>query len=364
MPQNYLVEYESAPTVYTALTNVQSINYRWGRRKITDQWTPNTGEIVFRAPNYFATPIPQLVPGCTIRVKTASNIVLFYGFISDVRAEYGIPYQSSVGPADFVSISFESAFALWGRQQGLNYSISAGLASSQLSTAAAQADLPLGHDFTGAADMQVGASTVSGTWGEWISKWLLTTGGRLLDIYQNINLNQKGAIVDAPNFSDTVNDGLNKCYEKLEFSSMADNFYTEVEVDPDGFAATVVQSGSGPYRSLKLQTYSASQSAGADLANYYLASLSASQIQPTAVTMLAEAQAVQNIDFNFVGYTWSKSTLTFRGTSRTVLTIGGVFSATPEATRVTCYLSGFENNNFLLLNDSVFGKLDENRLGF
>lgn len=361
----YVVEYQQNPSTWGGFEYVESINYRWGRQKITDQWTPNTGEFVVRVPDYFASPNPYLVPGLLIRVKRFdTGTVIFHGYVSDVRFEYGIPYQSSKGVADYIVVSFEGAFALWGRQQGNNYSIPAGTASSQLALAATQSGLSLSHDFVGAADQQVGASTVSGTWGEWMSKWLITTGGRLIDKNTTINLNSKSTVSDTVNFSDTTNDLNNKCYEKLEFGTLADNFYTQVEVDPVGFAASVVQNGSAPYRTLKLETFNASQLQGTDLANYYLASLSAKQLQATSVTMLAQAQGYQNIDFIFVGFTWAKSSLVFRGTSRTVLTIGGTFSSTPEETRVTCYLSGFENNNFLILNDAVFGKLNENRLGF
>jgi hypothetical protein len=339
MPQNYEVSYDRAGSLIP-LTNVQSVNYRWGRQKITDQWTPNSGTVVFRAPDYFANPIPELVPGCVIRVTNLTTAQeIFYAVIADVQAEYGIPYADNVGPSDYVTLTLEGSFAEMGRNQGLNYSMAAGLASTQLSTASTQTGVSIGNSFTGANDVNVGAATVSGSWGEWLSRWLITTGGSLRDSLVN-------PVVAPPldrgtglNFSDTTNSSLQKKYFKLDFSSLSDNYYTEVEVDPAGFASSFARVGAEPYRTIKLDTYSASALDGQLLADYYLAFLKDSQIEPVSVSMLAEAQAVQNIDSNFVGRTNLRSLLTFRGTTTSVISIGGVLSVTPEEMIVTCYLT-------------------------
>jgi hypothetical protein len=39
-------------------------------------------------------------------------------------------------------------------------------------------------------------------------------------------------------------------------------------------------------------------------------------------------------------------------------------TATPESSRYTFYLSGADLNNYLILNDTVFGTLDNNKLGY
>lgn len=340
MPQNYQVSYVDGSS-YVALTNVQSINYRWGRQKITDQWAPNTGTIVFRAPNYFASPIPQLVPGCQIRVRNVTtNQDVFYAYISNVEAEYGIPYASNVGPLDYVTISVEGPFAEMGRSQGLNSTVIAALARAQLTDAGTQSGVSIGTgSFTGADNVPVGAATVSGSWGEWLSKWLITTGGNMRDEGVTLNVSSFLDTSTAANFSDVANSGLQKVYFKLDFGSLSDNYYTQVEVDPVGFASSVSSVGSAPFRTLKLETYSASAADGQNLANYYLANLSNSQISPIAVSMLDEAQSVKNLDTNYVGKTDARCNLTFRGTTKTVTILGGVLSVTPENMIVTCYLT-------------------------
>ena len=339
MPQNYQISYDKSGALIP-LTNVESVNYRWGRQKITDTWTANTGTVVFRAPNYFANPIPELVPGCVIRATNlTSSQEIFYAVISNVEAEYGIPYAGGVGPSDYVTLTLEGSFAELGRNQGLNYAMPAALAKTQLSTASTQTGVSLSNTYDGANNVNVGAATVSGSWGEWLSTWLITTRGSLRDNLVNPQLAPPAERTTGPNFSDTTNSGLEKSYFKLDFASLSDNYYTEVEVDPVGFASSVAQIGSAPFRSLKLQSYNASAADGLSLANYYLANLSLNQVRPIAVSMLDEAQAVKNIDFNFVGRTNVRSLLTFRGKTQPVITIGGVLSVTPEQMLLTCYLT-------------------------
>jgi len=364
MAQNYKVEYYASST-WTALTGVQNIDLRWGRQKITDVYSPNTGTIRVKSPNYFASPITALVPGTQIKITnqtTSQEITTMY--LSNVEVEYGIPYVASQGQADYITLSVEGGFAKIGRAQGNNYAMAAGLMSTQLSTASTQTGVTIGVDSSNSTDMLVGASTVSGSWGDWLNTFLTTTGSRLQDYNSNPNVSYKYAIGTGLNFSDTTNDATNKKYNVLNFGSLVDNYYTQVEIDPTGLAASIVQTGSAPYRTLRLSTFNPDSSQATDLANYYLAALSATNVQPISISMLAEAQAVNNLDYNFFGRTNNRSTLTFRGTTQTVMVIGGSMSATPESMVMTCYLSGFNNQNFFTLNSSVFGTLDYNRLGF
>ena len=364
MPSNYSVEYYNGAS-YVALTGVQNLDLRWGRQKITDTWSATTGSVVIKAPNYFASPITQLVPGVAIRitnVTAAQQICILY--LSDIKVDYGIPYASSIGNADFITLTLEGAFARFARIQGNGYSMAAGTMTAQLSAASTQANITLGVDSSNSPNSQVATTTVDGSWADWLNTFLVTNGARMQDYNVNPNISFKYAIGTGLNFSDTTNDSTNKAYYALNFGSLADNFYTQVTVDGNTLSPVTVQSGSSPYRSLNLKTFSSSTSEATDLANYYLASLNTSKVQAVSVSMMNEKQNVKNLDFNFFGRTQLRSNLTFRGTTQSVLVIGGTLSATPDRMMMTCYLSGFENNNFLTLNDSVFGRLDYNKLGF
>jgi len=60
----------------------------------------------------------------------------------------------------------------------------------------------------------------------------------------------------------------------------------------------------------------------------------------------------------------AKVNVTFRGTTVTCIIEGVGFTATPEGARYVYNVSGADLNNYLVLNDAVFGKLDSNKLGY
>jgi hypothetical protein len=53
-----------------------------------------------------------------------------------------------------------------------------------------------------------------------------------------------------------------------------------------------------------------------------------------------------------------------RGTRYQCVLEGATITATPESTRFTYYLSSAEAYSFLILDDAIYGKLDNNKLGF
>jgi hypothetical protein len=60
----------------------------------------------------------------------------------------------------------------------------------------------------------------------------------------------------------------------------------------------------------------------------------------------------------------ARVSVTFRGTVYYSIIEGVRVTATPESSRYTFYLSGADLNNYLILNDTVFGRLDNNKLGY
>jgi hypothetical protein len=54
----------------------------------------------------------------------------------------------------------------------------------------------------------------------------------------------------------------------------------------------------------------------------------------------------------------------FRGTTFQCIVEGVTISATPAGSRYTYFVSGDALNDYLLLDNAVFGRLDFNRLGY
>jgi hypothetical protein len=172
-------------------------------------------------------------------------------------------------------------------------------------------------------------------------------------------------------FSDTTNNATNQVYDLFGFDSLAENYYTEALVtgeqadsgSPYTATATV---GAKPYYSYSINTYSPSVARTESLADALVNVYSTRGFDVNQVSCQSAAQASWALD---LGRPWWEtpgtiSTVTFRGSNYLVFIIGGTFSATPEGSRFTYNLVPTTYRNYLVLDDPVFGKLDENRLGF
>lgn len=376
--QNYRILYATAPTGvdYVQLTNVQNIQFTVGRQAQLDQINASVGSFTMRYPTGYASPITQLVSGTRIVIQncTGTPYTIFCGRISDVSVEYGIPYSGSVGVADYLTVTFEGAFAAAARMQGNNYAMAAGTTAGQLGTAGAQ--IGVNCSFEGQS-VPLAATTISSTWGDWINRVCQTTNSRIWDTW---DAGDQGSIsvispffrpVSTINFSDTANNSTNQVYEKINFDSLADNFYTQVTVTPESFsAATVTKAGASlPYRTLQSNTLNASTSQATDYANYLLSNYGQARFAISSFTCKAEAQ--NSFQLDKIGSTSSllyavgtQVAVTFRGTTYQCIIEGVTMSATPAGASFTYYVSGADLNAYLILDNAVFGKLDFNKLGY
>ena len=159
-------------------------------------------------------------------------------------------------------------------------------------------------------------------------------------------------------------------YDQINFGSYADNFYTQVTVDPESYSAQTVQTGSAPYRTLNMNTFNSSTSQATDYANYLLNNYKTPQVAISSISCLANAQNTMALDdlgagANKCGRQIGKRvTVTFRGTTYSCIIEGYTFTAQPGDARYTYYVSAADLNAYLILDNATFGKLDENRLGY
>lgn len=379
MPQNYQVSYsyEGLLPTFVPLTNVQEINLNIGRQRQLDQYNASTGSIDIRYPTGYASPITYLVPGNYIKVENlTTGIVLFIGVINNTVIQYGIPYAGGVGNADRLSISIEGVFAQLGRKQGESYAMAADTLYNQLDDCASASSTPVNTAVTNTQPLS--ATTVSSTWADWLNKVLITLNGRIWDS-DDINMRvftpfeQK---IGTVNFSDVANNATNQVYNSVNFGSYADNFYTQVTVDPESFAPVTVDTGAGNYRTLLMNTLNGSTSQATDFANYLLANYKDQDFALLSFSCLAEAQTVFKLDqisafypgsgveTGFASLPGTQVNVTFRGTVFACVIEGASMTATPESSTYTYYVSGADLNAYLILDNAVFGKLDYNKLGY
>ena len=375
---NYTVQYYNGST-WVTIPELVDLNATVGRKQITDSWSASTASFTFRYPTGFASPNTDIKVEVPIRFFTPSNTTNpgWTGFIRDATVTWGIPYQSGVGQADFLTIQAEGALANWGRVTGDGFTPSSSLANNQLTEVVTNYGLAWNGNLT---DEPVQPEGTTSSVFDWFQKFLNTVQGRPLD-GSTVDLSTTGlpSVYVASNatnvftkvsFSDTTNNATNDIYDVLNFDSLADNYVTQVIVTSPDYPAQTAETGSAPYRSFTVDTYATSADQAEDIANYLLVTAQGQSIEPASISAISSGQNTCRIDtlndaFNF-GTFFALPLyfvqITFRGVVYTARIEGATISANPEQTRVTYYLSPAEANPWLILDSATFGILDTNKL--
>jgi hypothetical protein len=376
--QTYAVKYYTASTGQVALTNVVSINVNVGRQRQLDQYSTSTAEIVMRYPTGYASPIAALVPGTFIRISnTATDLANFVGKISNVQLKFDMPYSGGVGNGDYLSIMCEGGLGQFGRKSGNNYAMPADILTGQLGDVINETELVAFLD-SGVGDEALSATTVNGTWADYLNLAALTLNARLIDVLEIQYPTRVETVFVSPflvrdtavNFSDTTNNATNQVYDGITFASYADNFYTQVTVDPEVPAAQTVETGSAPFRTYTVNTLNATTGQALDYANYLLNNYKTPKVAISSISCLANAQNTMALDDLGDGpdkcgrQIGKRVTVAFRGTTYSCIIEGYTFSAVPGEARYTYYVSAADLNAYLILDNATFGKLDSNRLGY
>ena len=375
--QSYTVSYSTDGTTFTDLTNVQNITINAGRQAQLQAIQATTATVELRYPTGFASPITALVAGTIIRIRNTNTIYpypnapMMFGRISNVTAVYGIPFQGGVGQSDYLTINVEGSFAALGRMQGESYAITSTDLAAQCVEASTETGLDISKDGPNTA---IAPTTVSGTWGDWLAQVALTINGRLHDITLTDRITLLSPFaqnIPTTGFSDVANNINNQVYNAITFDSLSDNFYTQITVDPQDFAAvTVTKVGAtAPFRTYQVNSLSASTGNATDFANYLLGNYQDPTFSISSITCSAEAQNVFQLDGfengpNFSDFMGMQVNVTFRGTVFACLVEGVTMSATPAGASFTYYFSGADLNAYLLLGNPILGQLDNNRLGY
>jgi len=367
----YQLEYGATyATLSTVATNLQTVTLSYGREAQLDQYNANTATVVLRYPNGYATPNASWITDTWVRISvrlgtSGTYKQLWVGRIANVTVEYGIPYVSSVGNADYVTLSCEGNFAAFGRVQGNGYAMTAKSLSAQAGSCATETLLNIGTQSGFGGTQEFPATTINGTWGDWVNQAVLTMNGRLIDVSDGILM--VNAYYKIPGFwggfSDVTNNSSNHCYEKIAFTSLADNYYTQVTVDPESFSSATVSTGSAPFRTYQVNTLNNSTSQATDYANYLLSTYKTQAVRIASITVNLNAQ-IGDLPYYSMGEIGSQISVAFRGTTYQCVLEGATFSGTPGQASATFYLSAQDLNNYLTLDDAIYGKLDENKLGY
>jgi hypothetical protein len=162
-------------------------------------------------------------------------------------------------------------------------------------------------------------------------------------------------------------------YDGIKFRSSTDNYYNQVTITPLSVAAQEASDGTTPVFGLQKNTVDYSTGQADDHAEWLLANFASRNSIIAEITM-TDVQQETLAGPNPFNYSMiqacnetinSRGTIGFRGNSYNVIYEGVQISATPQQTRVTLYMSGQDNNAYLVLDDALYGKLDSNnKYGF
>lgn len=343
--------------------SIVSFNMRAGRTTKSEIFQPGGASLTVR--NLSSLPA-SLVLGASVSV-TIDTYGQFGGAVTNIQYNYGI-----VPAMDTAVITMEGALASIGRGQLSSFTLSGGTTGYEASR--------IGSALTGTA------KTVSSSGTRSLTNNSTTYSGAALNMFQTLVAMEQGRIQESfgslrfygrditqnPTaypyvytgwyMTDVASDTTGVHYDNVVFGSLTDNYYTQVQITPDGMATQIAGTGD---RNLTMSTYDVSTTQGADLASYMLSEFDTSTSVPVSISTTS-TMVNGNFGAVMVGEApvrWQLP-ITFRGATYNSIIEGYSVSATPDLVRYTFDVSGFEQNNFFVLNDPVYGVLDSNNLSF
>jgi hypothetical protein len=343
-----------------------------GRQRNTDPFPQSSCVIELIPANSYALP---LAIGQFIDVRQTNSSLsraFFAGRITDVERSYGIPYNSGTGaaPADRIRITATGGIGILATNYN-SFTWAAGSWSNGPTSLQTSTNVRIQTD---GSTLSISGQTVEAGALD-VMNILLNTAQKVIDDVDKARTNDGFAgevfvYQTSPNavtFSDT---GAGFKMKNINFVSSAQNTFTRVNVDAEGFATQTSTSGTAPFNAVNVNSYSSSANDALSLSGYLLA-LNSTQLQ-AAPAMIETDTTVSDTCTNLVhlcisgptyGYIGSPVTMTFRGSTVLAAVQGLSANFYDDYASVQLYCSPNLGTPFTL-DSSVFGVLDTNRLGF
>lgn len=363
-------ENETSSTVRTLEENVaQSVYWQAGRSNITDTWAGGSCTISGRGTLTYP---PSVGGKISVKVDDGTNSATYYGFIRDFSVQYGI-----IAAEDTWQMTVEGPLARAGRYAA---TVTTTAATSTFSFATA-----IDTALSGVVDVKVYGDTppeVNG-WGSTTSAQTYTNK-QVTDLVNILITTEQGHVLESgstvagapvprfdlagrndPNIPGPVvatlaDDGTGTSYYEIEFQSAAYNYASKVVVSAAGFADQT--SGTGSFVQ-SFDTINGSATEAANIAGWIKTSLDLSNFIPYSVSFKEAAGSLTNVMITQPNFVGQPVTVKFRGSTYQTIIEGMALSARRDGWNAKLYLSSSLQNAWLRLDDTVYGKLDTNRLG-
>jgi hypothetical protein len=367
-------------TTFTTLPDVQNISISNGRRRQIDDYGVDQLTVESLFPTDW-TVTPQLGDNIIAWVYTTAYPSypsynywkMFQGRITNVDIQYGV-----VSNEDSVTITAEGLQAELGRTQINGYAVASASTGLQVFDIADSVGLYVGN----AGGSSTGsAQTYTGNLKAFVDTEVRTEQGRLrstatgpttLDMGTLDFVGREALLTGAPTTPDwsdgtLVSPGEKYKYQQVKFKSAAEDFYNSVTVKPLGLASQTTTSGTTPIYSYVADSYDVSTSQALSLAQYIRFKYDTTNSTPRELGFTISQQSTSgavlllNLVQSFLGL---EVNIVLRGVRYFCVVEGVNITASPDDTRILFSVSSNETNDYLILDNAVYGRLDNNRLGF
>ena len=348
----------SATVGGNAINNIQYVSIRKGRSNLTENYRTGVLTISGRRPDLLPVISIGDVVAVTMTFGSAPGNTANYDFrVSDLSIEYGI-----VSAEDTWTLTGEDAFGYAGRA-AINFTAVDGAnALLRAQTVGTAIGVTVTNVTSLPSNTSISAQSLTDANALQILTNLINTEGGILDAGDDFigwlprNWQTLGP---AQNFTDDGTGTFPITYDRLQFSALADTAVTKVIVEPSGLANQSSGTGTNVFT---VQTYSRTTTDAADVAAFLAGSLTVTRPQPTEISLLLNNQANNRaLTALTIG---SQINIKFRGVTYRTLVLGTAISSNPSATRISYQIVSADFYQYLILDDTVFGKLDENKLGW
>lgn len=330
-----------------------------GRRFKTDVYSSSTAQITVRNPQ--SLPASVVLEAYVSIAEDGDQI--YGGYITDISYYYGWKTEY-----DTATISLEGYLSFLGRGLLNNFTMAnktTGETAQDIGISLSGSGKTIGWINTRS---YVDTSTYTGNAQNLLTALVAMEQGRLLESGADLDLLGRDYTYDLSiwpyvgKFTDVNPATTGTAFNAVTFASASDNYFTQVTITSASVAQQTAGTGS---RNLQLNTYDKDTTQASNLAKYTLGEFDKNTSVPISVTSKSSLNSLEPVRiFATFGGPGLQTSVTFRGTTYPCVMEGYSVTATPEDAVYTIYLSGFEQNNYLKLNNSVFGKLDENQLSF
>jgi len=345
----------------SSIGSILSFNWSAGRTAKSNQFSAGTGSLTVRNPQSLPAAI---VLDALVQFSINSQQVCA-GYVTNIQYEYGI-----VASEDIAIISFEGYIARLGRGYLKNFLMGGGTTGGEA--------VRVGNALTGVAATVTNVSTrsntssgfISGDAGNIINQLVATEQGRLREQASSLIFYGRDVTLDATQaptsytgfkFTDSNPKTTGIAYDVVTFASLTDNYFTQITVTPEGLSTA--QAGNGT-RNLQISTYDESDEQAENLADYTLGEFNTSTSVPVSITTKNSLPWLLDPAKVIAAGVAYRLPIELRGTTYDSVIEGWSITATPDDVRYTFTVSGYPQNNFFILDDPIYGRLDFNKLSF